>query len=48
MYPLSIQITTRDSVQQREIRQSYILETKHPRWELARILLRAIFTLKFR
>ncbi len=48
LHPLSVQITTKDSAQQREIQQSYILQTKHPRWELFRIFLRALFSLKFK
>jgi len=48
MHPLSVQITTRDSVEQREIHQQYILQTRHPRWELAKIFWHAFLTLKFR
>lgn len=48
MYPLSVQITTRDSVAQREVQQSYVLQTKSPRWELFKIFVRALFSLKFR
>lgn len=48
MYPLSIQITTRDSVEQREIHRNYVVETRHPRWELLKIFLNAFFSLKFR
>ncbi len=48
MHPLSVQITTKDSTEQREVQQSYILQTKHPRWELLKIFFRAFFSLKFK
>jgi hypothetical protein len=48
MYPLTIQIITRDSVLQKEIQQQYVIQTKHPRWELLKIFLHAFFHLKFR
>jgi hypothetical protein len=48
MHPLSVQITTRDSIEQREIHQQYILQTRHPRWELVKIFWRALLTLRFR
>jgi hypothetical protein len=48
MHPLSVQITTRDSVEQREIQQQYITQTRHPRWELLKIFWHAFLTLKFR
>lgn len=48
MHPLSIQITTRDSVEQREVRQQYLVETKHPRWEMFKIFLHAFLHTKFR
>jgi hypothetical protein len=48
MHPLSVQITTKDSAEQREIQQSYVLQTSSPRWELLKIFLRAIFTIKFK
>ena len=48
MHPLSIQITTRDNVEQREIHRSYIVETNHPRWELIKIFWNAFRSLKFR
>ncbi len=48
MHPLTVQIITRDNTQQREIQQQYIVETKHPRWELVKIFWHALFHLKFR
>lgn len=48
MHPLSVQITTRDSVEKREVQQNYLLQTRHPRWELFKIFLHAFFNLKFR
>lgn len=48
MHPLSIQITTRDSVEQREIHRTYAVEARHPRWELVKIFWDAFLNLKFR
>lgn len=48
MHPLSVQIITRDSVEQKEIQQQYIVQTKHPRWEIIKIFFHAFFNLKFR
>jgi hypothetical protein len=48
MHPLSVLITTKDPAQQREVQYSYVLQTKHPRWELMKIFLRALFTIRFR
>jgi len=48
MYPLTVQISTRDSVLQKEIRQQYVVHTRHPRWELCRIFWHAFIHLKFR
>jgi hypothetical protein len=48
MHPLTIQITTRDSVSQKEIRQQYVLQTSHPRWEMVKIFFHAILHMKFR
>jgi hypothetical protein len=48
MHPLSVQIITRDSVAQKEIQQQYIVETKHPRWEIIKIFFHAFMHLKFR
>jgi hypothetical protein len=47
-YPLTVQITTRDAAEDREVRQQYVLNTRHPRWELVKILVHAFFTVKFR
>jgi hypothetical protein len=48
MHPLSIQITTRDSVSQREVRRQYLLETRHPRWEMLKIFVDAFLHMRFR
>ena len=48
MHPLTVQIITRDNVLQKEIQQQYVVQTKHPRWEILKILLHALFHLKFR
>lgn len=48
MHPLTIQIITRDSVLQKEIQQQYVVQTRHPRWELLKIFLHALFHLRFR
>jgi hypothetical protein len=47
MHPLSVQIVTRDSATRREIQHNYMVETRHPRWELRKIFFHALFTLKF-
>ena len=48
MYPLSVEISTRDSVQQKEIRRQYVVQTRHPRWEIIKIFLHAFVHLRFR
>ncbi len=48
LHPLTIQITTKDSVEQREVRRQYSLQTRHPRWEMLKIFLHAILHLRFR
>jgi hypothetical protein len=48
MYPLTIQIITRDSVLQKEIQQQYVLQTEHPRWEMVKIFFHAFFHVRFR
>jgi hypothetical protein len=48
MHPLSVVISTRDTVAGREVQQQYILQTKHPRWELIKILAHALMHMKFR
>ena len=47
-HPLSVQIITRDRNLQKEIHQEYVVRTRHPRWELTKILVRALFNLKYR
>jgi len=48
MYPLSVEISTRDSVLQKEIRRQYVVQTRHPRWEILKIFLHAFVHLRFR
>lgn len=48
MHPLSVQIITRDSVLQKEVQQQYIVQTKHPRWEMLKIFVHAFFHIRFR
>ncbi len=47
-YPLTVQISTRDSTLDREVRRQYVLNTGHPRWELLKIFVHAFFHIKFR
>ena len=47
-YPLTVQISTRDSTLDREIRRQYVLTTSHPRWELLKIFVHAFFNIRFR
>ena len=48
MHPLSIQIITRDSALKKEIQQQYVVQTKHPRWEMVKIFIHAFFHVRFR
>ena len=48
MHPLTVQIITRDSVEQKEVQQQYIVQTKHPRWEMIKIFVHAFFHIRFR
>jgi hypothetical protein len=48
MQPLSVQIITRDSVSQKEVQHQYLVQTKHPRWEMIKIFFHAFFHLRFR
>jgi hypothetical protein len=48
LFPISVMISTRDSVEGRDVQHQYIVRTRHPRWELVRILMRALFEIKFR
>ncbi len=48
LHPLSVQITTRDSVEQKEVQQQYIIESRYPRWELVKIFWHAFFNIRFR
>ncbi|HEX9655531.1 MAG TPA: hypothetical protein VGB89_01295 [Bacteroidota bacterium] len=48
MHPLTVEIITRDTTAQREVRQQYVLRTKHPRWELVKIFWHAFFHLQFK
>ena len=47
MHPLSVQIITRDNSSQREVQHQYLLEGRHPRWELFKILVHALLHVKF-
>lgn len=47
LYPLTVQITTRDSVAQREVQQQYVVQTRYPRWELLKIFWHAFFHMRF-
>jgi hypothetical protein len=47
MHPLSVQIITRDSANHQELQHQYVVETRFPRWELVKILLHALVTVKF-
>jgi len=48
MHPLTVQIITRDSVENREVRQQYIVQARRPRWELFKIFVHAFFHVRFR
>jgi hypothetical protein len=48
MHPLTVQISTRDNVQGKEVRQQYVVRTKHPRWEILKIFWHAFFHVRFR
>jgi hypothetical protein len=47
MHPLSVQIITRDTASQTEVRHQYLLEGRHPRWELLKIFVHALVHVKF-
>ncbi len=48
MHPISVQIITRDGTTQREVRQQYTVQAKHPRWEMLKIFVHAFFHTKVR
>jgi hypothetical protein len=48
MHPLFVQIVTRDTVEDREVQQQYIIQARHPRWELMKIFVHAFFHISFR
>jgi hypothetical protein len=48
MHPLTVQIITRDTVEGREVRHQYVVEARHPRWELLKIFFHAFFRVTFR
>jgi hypothetical protein len=48
MHPLTVQILTKDRLRQKEVQLQYVVETKHPRWELFKIFWNAFITLRFR
>ena len=47
-HPLSVTISTRDSTAGRDVQQQYIVQTKHPRWELLKIFVHALTHMEFR
>jgi hypothetical protein len=48
MHPLSIIISTRDTVAQRDVQQQYVVRTRHPRWEMLKIFVHAFFHVRFK
>ncbi len=48
MHPLSIQIITRDNARQKEVQQQYIVQAKHPRWEMLKIFWHAFWHIRFK
>jgi hypothetical protein len=48
IFPLSVVISTRDNVDRRDVQQQYMVQTTHPRWELMKIFVHALFHLRFR
>jgi hypothetical protein len=48
MHPLSVQITTKDPSGKRDVQYTYMLQTKSPRWELLKIFLKMLITMKSR
>lgn len=48
MHPLTVHIITRDHSSDREVQQQYIVEARHPRWEMFKIFVHAFFHVKFR
>lgn len=47
-YPLAVHIATKDTQEQRDVQFNYVLTTRHPRWTLFKIFVRALLTIKFR
>jgi hypothetical protein len=48
IHPLSVTISTRDSAAGHDVQQQYIVQTKHPRWELLKIFVHALTHMEFR
>jgi hypothetical protein len=48
MYPLTVQISTRDRKKGKEIRQQYVVQTRHPRWQILKIFWHVFFHIRFR
>jgi hypothetical protein len=48
MFPLSVTISTRNSIQGRDVQQQYVLQTRHPRWELLKIFVHAVTHMEFK
>ncbi len=47
MHPLTVQILTKDHSRQKEVQLQYVVEARHPRWELLKIFWNAFVTLRF-
>jgi hypothetical protein len=48
MHPLFVQITTHSARDRREVRHEYVLQARHPRWELLKIFWHAFLHIRFR
>ncbi|HTX99139.1 MAG TPA: hypothetical protein VMG09_03890 [Bacteroidota bacterium] len=48
MHPISVQIITRGTASQREIRHEYMAQSRFPRWEMLKIFVHALFHVRFR
>ena len=48
MHPLFVQITTRDKAEDRDVQRQYVVQARHPRWELFKIFCHAFFHIRFR
>ncbi len=48
MQPVSVQIITRDPGSNREVRRQYVIQSRHPRWQMLKIFVHAFFHVRFR